>query len=257
MKEQLISEIRKSISMTSWRVLVFGTVILSGAICSGLTAIGAFVEITPVRLDNSDHLQATVGAPLTMLFSVPVIIGILLVTSEYQSGTISQTLIANPRRGQVFLAKVLWAGLTGLLIGLLTVILSLGGMLAVLVATGHSTSAFNWGVVGTGLSAILVMMLWTMAGAGIGAAVREQLIAIIAIIVISQVIEPMLLLTGIEQLDYILPATMTDAATGGGLLSLIAGTEPISKHIALAVLGFVSVLAVLVGFLRFLRHEPA
>ena len=254
-REQLISEIRKGTSSPAWRILVIASILAGAGIATLLAFIGVNVERSPLDFSQSKHLTAVVGSTATLTFTIVTIIGVIIVTSEYQSSTIGQTLLANPHRGVVSAAKFVWAGLSGLLVGVVSSVLTIVGLWLVLGSTPQGFDPTTSEIAMTLLGILVITVVWSIIGAGIGALVRDQLVAVITVIVVTQVIEPLVRLANIESLSKVLPSTVTDAVTGGGILSLATGVELLSQEIAMLVLVGGAVAMGIVGMTRFHRYQ--
>ena len=100
-------------------------------------------------------------------------LGVLTITAEYSSGTIGPTLVASPRRLQVYLAKVL-------LLFAVVLPLSLASALAAFLTGQYAVRSRDLGVALTDphvLRAVLMLGLYllvvTLVGLGLGAGIRH------------------------------------------------------------------------------------
>lgn len=253
--QQLTSEMHKSLTSTAWRILVFASIVVGAGISTVLAVIGLTVELSPLDFSSNDHLTAVVGSAATLTYTVVTIIGVLSVTSEYHTGTIGQTLLANPRRGVVYLAKASWAAITGLIVGIGSMLFTVLGLSLTL---GNSTYGFDptsAELLPTLGGIVVITVVWTMIGAGIGALVREQLVAVVGVIIVTQVLEPIVRLMGITEISLFMPTNLTDAAAGGGILSLATGAQMLQQGTAVLVLLGATVLFSALGTQRFSRYE--
>jgi ABC-2 type transport system permease protein len=165
----------------------------------GLTggAVGLVVLIVVLASALGDFKHET--DPLKGLASVgglsqvfAVVLGILAVTTEFRHGTITPSLLAVPGRTRLTLAKLLAALAVGFLLGLVCVGLALVLASAIFSIRGIEADAagrdiVGW-LVGGGASAALNGAL----GVGIGALVRNQVGAVIGILVWGFVLEPLI-----------------------------------------------------------------
>ena len=128
----------------------------------------------------------TVGAVFASL------IGIMAVTSEFRHGTIRSTFVFMPRRGRVVIAKVFASLLLGLAFGVLAEALALGIGLAILHGRGIDlqldSGDFRLIILGT----IAMSMLFAALGVGIGGVVRNQVFAVVGLLVWLLVVENIL-----------------------------------------------------------------
>jgi ABC-2 type transport system permease protein len=133
-----------------------------------------------------------------LLMTLLLVLGVLIITTEFRHGTSSSTFLVSPRRWPVLVAKLGAAILVGLLAGLL--FLAVNGGIALplysdrggtLPATGELAEVYGGVVVSFSLLCVF--------GLGIGAIVRNQVGAIIAAIAFFFVI---------SGLPYLLPGTI-------------------------------------------------
>jgi ABC-2 type transport system permease protein len=109
-------------------------------------------------------------------YVLAMIIGIILVAGEYRHKTVTWTFLVTPKRGLVITVKLLAAGLIGLVLGLVTVVVVSPVMALSLslrdlpVATGNLPMVLVGSVVST--------TLWCLLGAAIGALIRNMVAAI-------------------------------------------------------------------------------
>lgn len=139
--------------------------------------------------------------------------GVLLVTSEYRYGTIRPTFLFTPRRAKVLSAKLtagLFAGLVfgavsiGLAVGIGSLILSARGIASALSGGDFALLAFG------GLGAIALRGAF---GVGLGAILRSQVGAVIALLAWDFVVNG--LLFGLApSVGRFMPTTAADALMG-------------------------------------------
>jgi ABC-2 type transport system permease protein len=169
-----------------------------------------------------DEVLRDISGAAFFMHAISLLFGILIVTSEFRHGTITPSLLVVPNRITLTIVKLLAALAMGALIGLLTVLLISGVTVLVLSIRGLDT--------GTDFSTFLELLaggtaaaaLWAGLGVGIGALVRNQVGAIIGVLVWLFVLEGLIGL--IPGLDDIVPkyglngvrAGLTGADDGGG-----------------------------------------
>jgi ABC-2 type transport system permease protein len=121
-----------------------------------------------------------------------LVLGILVVTSEFRHGTITPSLLVVPDRVRLMLAK-LGAGLaTGLVLGLVSVGLTaaIGG--AILNSRGIDTGLDGSQVTNMIVGTTLATALYAALGVGVGALVRNQVGAVVGTLVYLFVLENLL-----------------------------------------------------------------
>ncbi len=168
----LLSEwIKLFTTRTTWVMLGVGL------LCEALFA-GLFVGLASLAdIGDIDEIATGVG----LLMVLMLVLGVLIITTEFRHGTASSTFLVSPRRYPVLIAKLATALLVGVLAGLLFVLVN-GGLALPLFserggempATGHLVSIYAGVVVSFALICAF--------GLGIGAIVRNQVGAIVAAI---------------------------------------------------------------------------
>jgi ABC-2 type transport system permease protein len=182
-----------------------------------LTVLGVVVEglsATLAALSTEDTQRSLIGdygasnAVLVSAFA-----GLLLVTNEFGYGTIRPTLVLEPRRRVVVTSKLAVAALIGAFFGVFCVALSFGVGHTVL-AVRHVESAL------TGTDTLVLVFgpiaasaLTAVIGAAIGALVRNQVGAIVTLVVYALVIEG-LIFAAVPSVGRYLPAAASSALGG-------------------------------------------
>lgn len=213
---QLRSEATKC-SRTSVLVLV-------GLIGLVALAIGlhAFAPSVTALSDDDQQRAILVDVTSNLGSAFAGLLGALMITAEFRTGTIRPTLLAVPRRQRVFGAKA------GLALGL--------GALAGILATGTATGVV---VLGLGVRDITVQLttgdiaqliiggavggaLWGIIGLAIGAIVRTQVPTVVGIFAWILFVEN--ILTDLPTIHRYAPAALVQALTGqprGGVLTSV------------------------------------
>jgi ABC-2 type transport system permease protein len=209
MSEQLRSELLKI--RTTRTVAAF----LVAAVA--LTLLSVLVEGFSAQLDElaGEDMQRTLigdyGASNAVLLAA--FAGLILVTSEFRYGTIRPTLLFEPRRRVFLAAKLAAAALMGLLFGVVCVVLSFGAGFAVLAVRDvdvELTPAHTSVLLG---GPVLASALTAMLGVAIGALIRNQVGAIVTLIVYALVVEALLFAT-LPSVGRYLPAAAGSALGG-------------------------------------------
>jgi ABC-2 type transport system permease protein len=163
----------------------------------GMIALTLLFALLSGLLTKAPHLMSTqdqlgllsIGS-LSGVFSA--LAGIMLITSEYRYGTIRPTFLFSPRRSRVLAAKLAAGLLAGLAFGVAGQALGFGIGVAILDARGIPYAP------GTGATALLLggplaaSALWGAIGVGLGAILRNQVGAIIALLAWGFVVENLL-----------------------------------------------------------------
>ena len=165
-----------------------------GLLCEGLFA-GLFVGLASLEeLDDIEEIITGTGLLMTLM----LVLGVLIITTEFRHGTASSTFLVSPRRWPVLVAKLAAALLVGLLAGLLFVLVN--GGLALTIYSGRGGSLPPTGdLVEVYAGVVASFALLCAFGLGVGAIVRNQVGAIITAIAFFFII---------SGLPYLLPGTI-------------------------------------------------
>ncbi|HEU4702091.1 MAG TPA: hypothetical protein VFS37_06365 [Conexibacter sp.] len=213
----------------------YALLVSAGLATVALAALGAAVgRWAPGDAPPGEDL---VGAAFFgMAFAL--VLGLLAVTTELRHGTITPTLLAVPRRERLIAAKVGAHLLAGFALGLAAVLVDLLLVEAILAGRGIDSGtsagdAVRWSA-GIASAASLLAGL----GVGLGAAIRNQVGALVGALSWLFVIEP--LLTAIP--------TVGDAIARYGLGGLIDGLDGFSGEGGVDLLGQLPAGLVLAGY---------
>lgn len=191
------AELRKITSTRLWWGLLIGAVVFSG-IQSLANALVAGMETGPGAaampgLESAEAIRSVYPmAMFTGTYMFALVLGITGMTGEYRHQTITSTFLVSPRRARVVVAKILAHGVMGILYGVV-------GLLTVLVVGGATMSIRGYGLaldaerlwVTNGL-AVLAVAVWTVVGIGVGTLIRSQVAAIVAALLFTFLVEPLL-----------------------------------------------------------------
>ena len=125
-------------------------------------------------------------------FGVPqllmVLYGTLAFTQEFRYGTITSTYLGEPRRTRVLVAKWLSLVLASLVVTTATVALSVAFGIALIRSRAGDVALAGhfWGVVAVGF---VVMAAYGVIGVGVGALVRNQVAAVVGVLVWMTAVE--------------------------------------------------------------------
>jgi ABC-2 type transport system permease protein len=152
------------------------------------------------------------GAAGTTAFFA-LLVGVVILTTEYRHGTVTQTFLAVPKRERVLGAKVLAAVIAGATLAAVGVAVALAIAVPWLAAVGRSPSLAEAGLAGDVGRVLLASALWAALGVAVGGVVRNQAGAVAAPLVWFLVAEPLvgLLVDGVG--DY-LPGAVLAAVLG-------------------------------------------
>jgi ABC-type transport system involved in multi-copper enzyme maturation permease subunit len=263
------SETTKQFTTAIWWILALVLVVYIGSTTAALgfvfaaAATGALPGNAPALPE--DGLAAILYSTATAVgYVFPLLIGTLMVTTEFRHKTLTPTFLATPRRGLVLWAKLLVGVVMGALFGILGVVSSVGPAAAFLSGYGIDTaltSPDTWAQLGR---MTLAFVLWTLIGVGVGALVRNQVGAVVGVLVFTQFLEPIGrtaagFVEGLADITRYLPGAASDALVGASLFSTATPGMPAEDPLewwvgGLVLLGYAVVL-VLIGHLTSWRRD--
>lgn len=184
MSRLLSSELLKLRTTRTFLSLMAGALVLIVLISVLASAAGKFHSTTSPG-------RALLGvAGLGQLFAL--VIGVLAVTTEFRHGTITPTLLVEPIRTRLMAAKLAAQLLVGLALGAVCYTVCAAIVASILsgrgIATGFTTSDWIEAVIGGALATTLFGAI----GLGVGALIRNQAGAIVAVLAWVFVIENLL-----------------------------------------------------------------
>jgi ABC-2 type transport system permease protein len=207
MREQLASELVKLRSTKTNLALLLGMV---GLVLLIVLITGAAVPAAELAKD--EHQRALFGLGLAGGF-VASLIGVMSITSEYRHGTIRPTFVFTPRRGRVITAKALSCILLGAIFGVIAEAFAFAVGLAILAIRGVDVVVPTHELVLVAIGSIACAALMAALGVGLGAVARNQVLAVIGVVVWFMVVEN--IVTGVwPQVGKFFPLSAGDALTG-------------------------------------------
>ena len=212
-----------------------------------------------------EGLAATLYSTATAVgYVFPLLIGTLMVTTEFRHKTLTPTFLATPKRGLVLWGKIVIGILLGVILGVVGVLSSVIPSAAFLAGYGLETdlaSSDTWALLGR---MIIAFVLWVLVGIGVGALVRNQVGAVVGVLVFTQFLEPVGrtaagFVEGLSDLTRFLPGAASDALVGASLFNAATpgapGAEPLAWWVGgLVLLGYAALL-VLLGHLLSWRRD--
>lgn len=160
----------------------------------GLLGEGLFAALYPGLAPLTDVerelARGEVATGVGLLMVLMLVLGVLIVTTEFRHGTSSSTFLASPKRYPALLAKLGASLLVGLLAGLAFVVVN-GGLALSLVSGrgGNLPGSSDLASVYAGVVASFAIL--SAFGFGVGAIVRNQVGAIIAAIAFFFILSPL------------------------------------------------------------------
>ena len=171
--------------------------------------------------------QKAIAASASSAYLFSIVVGIILITTEFRHFTSRPTFLIEPRRGLVIVAKIVVAALVGVTYGVVCAGLTAAIMIPWFSAKGITIGWIDYGVLQSLISDIIVIAIFAVVGIGLGVLVRNQIAAVIGALVYLFVLEPLINIIPVIQNIYpYLPgaaaAAITGAARGAGTAHLDA-----------------------------------
>jgi hypothetical protein len=207
MREQFFSELVKLRSTKTNLGLLVGMV---GLVLLIVIITGA--AVSPTELAKDEHQRALFGLGLAGGF-VASLIGIMSITSEFRHGTIRPTFVFTPRRGRVITAKVLSCLMLGAIFGLIAEAVAFGVGLLILRLRHVDVVVPTRELLLVAVGSIACAALMAALGVGIGAVARNQVLAVIGIVVWFMVVEN-IVVSAWPSVGKFFPLAAGDALTG-------------------------------------------
>ena len=261
------SEFTKQFSTSIWWILAIVLVLYIAMTAGGLAFVLA--GVADGLLPGSDGIpaftdSATViyGFSTSLGYVFALLLGTLLVTSEFRHQTLTPTFLAVPRRGTALIAKLIVAAVLGTFYGILALAAAVGPGAGIFAAFGQPTGLDNPDMWWMFARIVLALVLWTLLGVGVGALVRNQVAAVVGVIAFTQFLEPVVRLAagfidGASDIAKYLPGAASDALVGTGYLDFVASGTSTSMEwwLGAIVLGAYALVFVILGYLTSWRRD--
>jgi ABC-2 type transport system permease protein len=264
------SEVTKQFTTSMWWILAIVLVAYVGftatvlAFVFSAAATGSLGDRGPQL--PTEGLSATLYSAATSVgYVFPLLIGTLMVTSEFRHKTLTPTFLATPKRGTALTAKLVVGIGMGVLFGVIGILSSAIPSIALLAGYGLETdlgSPDTWALFGR---MIIAFVLWVIIGIGVGALVRNQVGAIVGVLVFTQFLEPVgraaaSFVDGLSDVTRFLPGAAGDALVGASLFNMptasaASGAGPLEWWAGGLVLLAYGVVLVVLGSLTSWRRD--
>ncbi len=214
MTRLLRAELRKVVTTKLWWGMMLGSM--------AFAAIGVVSQIATNGLPNNP--ATPLASPLTQrailsssvsgyIFSV--IVGIILITTEFRHFTSRPTFLLEPRRGRVIVGKIVVAAGVGVLYGVACGAVALAIAVPWLSAKGVHIDWVPNGLVVVMVGALFVIAIFAVVGVGVGVLFRNQIAAVISTLAYLFVLEPLVSVIPVVKDAYrYLPGAAASALTG-------------------------------------------
>jgi ABC-type transport system involved in multi-copper enzyme maturation permease subunit len=239
MTDQLLAELRK---MRSTRTNLGLLAAMIGLTLLIVLLNGFIPSAAELRSHDNQHNLLSVGTNGALFAAL---IGVMAITSEFRHGTIRPTFVFTPRRTRVIAAKVIASLFMGFLFGLAAIGLSFGVGSLVLVARGIPFALDTNHVLLLVFGTLVMTALWAELGVGLGAVVKNQVFAVVGLLVWTLIVDG-LLRAVVPDVGRYTPIAASDSLAAGVsdyLLSPVGGLLLLLGYVA----AFVAAGAVLIA----------
>lgn len=201
MRAALVTEYRKLVTTRLWWILLLCMAVymafLSAILAWGVTqgggmAAGPSGGEDDLVLAPDAVVRAVYTIAVTFGYVFPLLVGALAVASEFRHQTITPTLLAEPRRTLLVGAKLVSAGVLGLVYGVVGTLAAVGAGGAVLTLLDQPTfldQASTWQIIAR---SVLALALWAVVGVGFGSVLTNQVAVVVVVLAFTQFVEPTL-----------------------------------------------------------------
>lgn len=168
----------RSTSMLAWLLVATEALVVVTAAVETPTS-GANVA---VPLHDPTLLASVVGTSFGVPQVTMVLLGVLVFTQELRYGTVTSTFLVEPRRSRVLVAKCGALTLAAVLVTAVTLVISIALTVALISGRdGNVTVGVHFGQVVAAL--FLDQVLYGVIGLALGALLRNQIVAVVAVLV--------------------------------------------------------------------------
>jgi ABC-2 type transport system permease protein len=236
----MIRLIRAELTKLATTRLIYGLAAAMAAFAA-LTVAANILDRQGAPPLAADSFPMLVGGPVTLLSGAALLLGILGMAGEFRHQTVTQTFLVTPDRGRVVAAKLVAYPLAGIALALSILAFTAALATAWLAAKGITPSLLDARLGRVLLGAVLAAGLCGLVGVGVAALVRNQVAALVGVVVWVLLVEGLLMsLLHAPSLARWLPSAAAAALTnpGGGQLSRLAGALLLAGYaLALAAVG--------------------
>ncbi|MCL3862644.1 ABC transporter permease [Actinotalea sp. K2] len=271
MRAALVTEYRKLVTTRLWWALllvmgvymaflgammgfVFGSDDAGASLSGGMGDPGAAAALDPAAVAQTVYTLST-----SFGYVFPVIVGALAVTGEFRHMTVTPTFLAEPRRSVVLGAKLLASIPLGVLFGLVGTLATVAGGAPVLALLGEDPMLTDPQVLRSIGLCVLVLTVWTTVGVGFGAALPNQVAAVVVLLAFTQFVEPIVrMVLGVVdamEIAKFMPGAAGEAVTGVSFYSATGLGDLLVWWQGLLVLIAYGLVLALVGRLTTLRKD--
>ncbi|GEB52747.1 MULTISPECIES: ABC transporter permease [Streptomyces] len=214
MNHVIKAEFRRLTATRMWLWALVAAVGFGGGLVGLLTAVGPENFDPPMpALESQEGVRSLLGV-LGFTVFVPAALGTLAVTSEYRHRTATFTFLFTPRRWQVLAGKLVTFTAGGMVYGLVLTGTAALGLFGAAAARGATVGMDTAEVLLLLLRLAVTMAVYTLLGVGLGALIRNQIVALAVVVGYLYMGELILLMIpGVNIVYPLLPGGATASLT--------------------------------------------
>ncbi|GLX01701.1 ABC transporter permease [Microtetraspora sp. NBRC 16547] len=186
------AELLKLTTTRLWWVMLLVTLFLIGVNLAVFIGFAGNPQGGLPALDTPEWGQLALSAGSSGKIFV-MILGVVMLTSEYRYQTITGTFLTTPQRGRVIAAKLLAGLIVGALFALAVLIFTALIVIPTVLIAGGELSLTELRVPQIGLGTVASLALYAILGIALGALVRNQIAGIVGAVAWAYVIESVFL----------------------------------------------------------------
>jgi len=218
----------------------------------GTTGLAAAVHLlgfdAPLVDQRAEQLGIILDIGVSMGLLFAAIAGMLAITGEFRHGTIRSTLVRQPQRPRLLIAKAVWAAVVGAGLGALGAAYAVALAALILGGRGMDLQLDSTDVTTLVAGAALGGALFAQLGLSIGTMVRNQVPVVVGALIWVLFIES-LLRAGVPDIGKFAPGSLARAIAGQSDAAVS------STPAAAALLATLSLVALAVAHLTFQRRD--
>jgi hypothetical protein len=198
------------------------------------TVLGGVLPKHSYLLERKNQFQVLANGSIASAFAA--ILGLMSMTAEFRHGTIRSTMLAEPRRLRVLVAKLVSTTAAGAVLGAIGVTLSYAIGKICLDARGIPSVLSSSDVRLVLVGSVAVSALWGALGVGLGAVIRNQAAALVGALMWVLLAESILFAL-VPSVGRFLPATAANVLTQIDVehqLPIVAGVLVFCLYVAAA-----------------------
>jgi ABC-2 type transport system permease protein len=214
LRRLIAGEVGKLFTTRLWLWLLLASVALTSLYATLSIAFGDDPD-NPTPPLSSPGGQRTLFSVAQGAGSLVAVLGAIGLTAEFRHRTATGTFLATPHRGRVVLAKLVVYLVAGAGYALVCIAATIAIALPWLAAKGIDVSLVGNGIPGTLAGVVAVLAVFCMLGVGVGALLRNQIAAVVGLLVYLFVVEPVVsAFPALSDATRYLPGSAGAALTG-------------------------------------------